>query len=48
MIRRKEIDNLKENARAVAMMMTDDDIERVIVEFVEVKLERDKSHQKTG
>ena len=48
MIRNEEIKNLKENASAIAMMMTDDDIEKVIVEFVEVKLARDKTRQNTN
>ena len=42
MITSKEIRKLKYYAKDFALMMDDDDIERVIVEFVEVKNMRDK------
>jgi hypothetical protein len=48
MIRNEEINNLKENARTIAMMMTDSEIEKVIVEFVEEKLGRDKARRRSA
>jgi hypothetical protein len=46
MIQNKEIKKLKNCARHFALRMDDSDIETVIVEFVEVKLLRDKSRIK--
>ena len=46
MIQNKEIKKLKNCARHFALRMDDNDIEKVIVEFVEVKLLRDKSRIK--
>ena len=46
MIENKEIKKLKNCARHFALRMDDKDIEKVIVEFVEVKLLRDKSRIK--
>lgn len=43
MIRNEEITKLKKCARHFAMMMDDDGIEEVIVQFVGVKLDRDRS-----
>jgi len=45
MIRDKDIERLKNHARYFAMRMDDHAIEKVIVEFVEVKLERDNSRR---
>ena len=42
MIEYRDIKKLKNHARDFALMMDDADIERVIVEFVEVKNLRDK------
>ena len=42
MIQNKEIKKLKNCARHFALRMDDNDIEKVIVEFVEVKLLKDK------
>ena len=42
MIKVKEIKKLKNCAKHFALRMDDNDIEKVIVEFVEVKLLRDK------
>ena len=47
MIRAKEIKKLKNCAKHFALRMDDNDIEKVIVEFVEVKLQRDNSRTKT-
>ena len=47
MIRDAEIKKLKNCARHFALRMDGHDIEKVIVEFVEVKLMRDKSRRKT-
>ena len=41
MITAREIEKLKYYARDFALMMDDEDIEKVIVEFVEVKNLRD-------
>ena len=46
MIKVKEIKKLKNCAKHFALRMDDNDIEKVIVEFVEVKLQRDKSRTK--
>ena len=46
MIKSKEIKKLKNCARHFALRMDDNDIEKVIVEFVEVKLQRDNSRTK--
>ena len=46
MIKGKEIKKLKNCAKHFALRMDDNDIEKVIVEFVEVKLQRDKSRTK--
>ena len=46
MIKDKEIKKLKNCAKHFALRMDDKDIEKVIVEFVEVKLHRDKSRTK--
>ncbi len=46
MIKVKEIKKLKNCAKHFALRMDDNDIEKVIVEFVEVKLLRDKSRIK--
>ena len=46
MIRSQEIKKLKNCAKHFALRMDDNDIEKVIVEFVEVKLQRDKSRTK--
>ena len=46
MIKDKEIKKLKNCARHFALRMDDNDIEKVIVEFVEVKLQKDKSRTK--
>jgi hypothetical protein len=46
MIKDKEIKKLKNCAKHFALRMDDKDIEKVIVEFVEVKLQRDKSRTK--
>ena len=46
MIKDREIKKLKNCARHYALRMDDDDIEKVIVEFVEVKLQKDKSRSK--
>ena len=46
MIKSKEIKKLKNCAKHFALRMDDNDIEKVIVEFVEVKLQRDKSRTK--
>ena len=43
MISAQEIKKLKYFAKDFALMMDDEDIERVIVEFVEVKNLRDKN-----
>ena len=43
MIQNKEIKKLKNCARHFALRMDDRDIEKVIVEFVEVKLLKDKA-----
>jgi hypothetical protein len=45
MIKSKEIKKLKNCAKHFALRMDDNDIEKVIVEFVEVKLLRDKSRR---
>ena len=45
MIKGKEIKKLKNCAKHFALRMDDKDIEKVIVEFVEVKLQRDKSRR---
>ena len=42
MITGQDVERLKYFARDLALMMDDDDIERVIVHFVEVKNMRDK------
>ena len=47
MIRNQEIKKLKNCAKHFALRMDDNDIEKVIVEFVEVKLQRDNSRTKT-
>jgi hypothetical protein len=46
MIKDKEIKKLKNCAKHFALRMDDKDIEKVIVEFVEVKLQRDESRIK--
>ena len=46
MIKVKEIKKLKNCAKHFALRMDDNDIEKVIVEFVGVKLLRDKSRTK--
>ena len=46
MIKSKEIKKLKNCAKHFALRMDNDDIEKVIVEFVEVKLQRDNSRRK--
>ena len=46
MIKVKEIKKLKNCAKHFALRMDDNDIEKVIVEFVEVKLQRDNSRIK--
>jgi hypothetical protein len=46
MIKDKEIKKLKNCAKHFALRMDDHDIEKVIVEFVEVKLQRDESRIK--
>ena len=46
MIRNQEIKKLKNCAKHFALRMDDNDIEKVIVEFVEVKLQRDNSRTK--
>jgi hypothetical protein len=46
MIRNQEIKKLKNCAKHFALRMDNNDIEKVIVEFVEVKLQRDKSRRK--
>ena len=46
MIKAKEIKKLKNCAKHFALRMDNNDIEKVIVEFVEVKLQRDKSRTK--
>ena len=46
MIKDKEIKKLKNCARHFALRMDDKDIEKVIVKFVEVKLQRDNSRTK--
>lgn len=43
MINNEEIKNLVKNASTFAMMMTDDQIDRIIAYFVEEKLARDKA-----
>ena len=47
MIKAKEIKKLKNCAKHFALRMDNNDIEKVIVEFVEVKLQRDNSRIKT-
>ena len=42
MIKNEEIKKLLNNAGTIAMMMSDDEIEKIIVYFVEEKLARDK------
>jgi len=44
MITEKDIWNLKHRAKDLAMMLSDEDLERLIVELVEVKMDRD-NHQ---
>ena len=46
MIKDSEIKKLKNCARHFALRMDDNDIEKVIVKFVEVKLQRDMSRTK--
>ena len=46
MIKDREIKKLKNCARHFALRMDDGDIEKVIVEFVEVKLQKDKARSK--
>jgi hypothetical protein len=46
MIKVAEIKKLKNCARHYALRMDDKDIEKVIVEFVEVKIQRDMSRNK--
>ena len=46
MINNQCIKKLQKSPRAFALKMDDHDIEKVIVEFVEVKLLRDKSRRK--
>jgi len=47
MIRNQEIKKLKNCAKHFALRMDNNDIEKVTVEFVEVKLQRDNSRTKT-
>lgn len=47
MISEREIKKLKNCARHFALRMDDGDIEKIIVEFVEVKLQRDNSRRNT-
>jgi hypothetical protein len=42
MIRYRDVKNLKYHAREFALMMDDADIDRVIVEFVEVRNQRQR------
>ena len=46
MITEKDIETFKYNLRDLALVMNDEDIERVIVTFVEVKIMRDKSKRR--
>ena len=43
MINRKEVKKLKQDAIQFALMMGDDEIEQVIVDFMEVKNLRDRA-----
>ena len=43
MITRKDVKKLKQDATQFALMMDDDEIEQVIVDFVEVKNMRQRS-----
>ena len=43
MIESRDINKLKYYARDFAMMMDNNDIERVIIDFVEIKTLRDKN-----
>ena len=45
MIRYEDIQKLKNYPRDFALMMDDADIERVIVEFIEVKIQRQKDRR---